>query len=100
MVISRSLAVTQEVEGKVMFGSITLPLQEYIKILGVDLDRELRFDRHLKHVAHQALCLTQSSWITGQTLSPAAVQGPDKALPGVWGPDLDVQRCYTPATAG
>ncbi|XP_045130660.1 uncharacterized protein LOC123515839 [Portunus trituberculatus] len=54
MVISRSLAARQEVEGKVMFGSITLPLQEYIKVLGVDLDRELRFDRHLKHVAHQA----------------------------------------------
>ena len=54
MVISRSLAAPQEVEGEVMFGSITLPLQECIKILGVDLDRELRFDRHLKHVAHQA----------------------------------------------
>ncbi|XP_045129291.1 uncharacterized protein LOC123515009 [Portunus trituberculatus] len=27
---------------------------EHIRILGIDLDRGLRFDRHLKHVAHQA----------------------------------------------
>ena len=37
-----------------MFGTITLPLQDYVRILGVDLDRELRFDRHIKHVARQA----------------------------------------------
>ena len=54
MVVSRSAAAMQAVEGRVMFGSTTLPLQDYIRILGVDLDRELRFDRHLKHVVHLA----------------------------------------------
>ncbi|MPC57823.1 hypothetical protein E2C01_051811 [Portunus trituberculatus] len=54
MVVSRSMAASQVIEGRVTFGTVTLPLQEHIRILGVDLDRRLRFDRHLKHVAHQA----------------------------------------------
>ena len=54
MVVSRSPSALQAVEGRVVLGPVTLPLQDSVKILGVDLDRELRFDRHLRHVAHQA----------------------------------------------
>lgn len=53
MVIFRSTLATQTVEGRVMFGSVSLPLQDYARILEVDFDRELRFKRYLKHVAHQ-----------------------------------------------
>ena len=54
MVVSRSLAAPRAIEGSVLFGGVPLPLQDHIKILGVDLDRELRFDHHLKNVAHRA----------------------------------------------
>ena len=54
MVISRSPAAAQAVEGWVRFGAAILPLQEHIKILGVDVDSEMRFSRHLRNVAHQA----------------------------------------------
>ncbi|KAK3889544.1 hypothetical protein Pcinc_006453 [Petrolisthes cinctipes] len=36
------------------FGSVTLPLQDHFKILGVTFDAELRFDKHIHHIAHQA----------------------------------------------
>ncbi len=54
MVVSRSPAASQAVAGRVLFGGVTLPLKDDIRILGVDLDKELRFDRHLKHIARQA----------------------------------------------
>lgn len=47
-----------------MFYSVALPLQDYVRILEVDLKKELRFYRHLKHVAYQnsfRICPTQSS---------------------------------------
>ncbi|KAK3896262.1 hypothetical protein Pcinc_000066, partial [Petrolisthes cinctipes] len=31
-----------------------LPLQDHVKILGVTFDAELRFDKHIHHIAHQA----------------------------------------------
>ncbi|KAK3888774.1 hypothetical protein Pcinc_007191 [Petrolisthes cinctipes] len=54
MVVSRSPAASPAVEGKVKFGSVTLPLQDHVKILGVTFDAELRFDKHIHHIAHQA----------------------------------------------
>ena len=54
MVISRSPAASQAVEGRLHFGDAVLPLQDHVKILGVDMDCALRFDRHLRNVAHQA----------------------------------------------
>ncbi|KAK3865355.1 hypothetical protein Pcinc_029030 [Petrolisthes cinctipes] len=54
MVVSRSPAASQAVEGKLKFGSITRPLQDHVKILGVTFDVVLRFDKHIHHIAHQA----------------------------------------------
>ena len=53
MVISRSPAAPQAVEGQLRFGDVRLPLQDNIKILGVTIDQELRFDQHIKSVARQ-----------------------------------------------
>ena len=36
------------------FGDVILPFQDHIKIVGVNVDRELRFDLHLQTVAQQA----------------------------------------------
>ncbi|KAG0726550.1 hypothetical protein GWK47_000415 [Chionoecetes opilio] len=54
MVVSRSPAAGPEVEGKLRFGGVPLPLQEDVKVLGVEVDRELRFDSHIKHIAKKA----------------------------------------------
>lgn len=54
MVVFRSPTAEQAIEGRVMFGTVPLPVQDYVRILGVDMDRELRFERNLKLVAHQA----------------------------------------------
>ena len=47
MVISLSTAATPAVEGKLCFDSVPLPLQETVKILGVEVVQELRFDVHI-----------------------------------------------------
>lgn len=54
MVVSRSLEAAQAVEGRGIFGTVTPPLQDYVRITGVDMDRELCYDHHLKHVAQQS----------------------------------------------
>ncbi|KAG0718776.1 hypothetical protein GWK47_007489 [Chionoecetes opilio] len=54
MVVSRSPAAGPAVEGRLRFGGIPLPLQEAVKVLGVEVDRELRFDGHIKHIARNA----------------------------------------------
>ena len=54
MVVSRSPTAGPAVEGRLRFGGIPLPLQEAIKILGVEVDRGLRFDGHIKHIAQKA----------------------------------------------
>ena len=51
MVISRSPAVNPAVEGKLCFDGVALPFQESIKILRVEVDRELWFDDYIKHIA-------------------------------------------------
>lgn len=54
MVVSRSPAAGPAVEGRLLFGGIPLPLQESVKILGMEGDRGLRFDSHIKHIAQKA----------------------------------------------
>ncbi|XP_050714130.1 uncharacterized protein LOC126997114 [Eriocheir sinensis] len=53
MVVSRSPAATQGVEGQLRFGDVQLPLQDNIKVLGITIDRELRYDQHIATVARQ-----------------------------------------------
>ncbi|MPC60228.1 hypothetical protein E2C01_054268 [Portunus trituberculatus] len=53
MVVSWSCAVSCEVEGRMRFGDTTLPLQNNIKILGVNMDVELYFDLHLQILTRQ-----------------------------------------------
>ncbi len=54
MVVSRSSAAEPAMEGGLSFGGLPLELQESVKILGVEVDRGLRFDRHVKHIALKA----------------------------------------------
>ncbi|KAG0730469.1 hypothetical protein GWK47_028209 [Chionoecetes opilio] len=54
MVVSRSPVAGPAVEGRLRFGGVPLPLQEAVKVLGVEVDRELRFDGHMKHIAKKA----------------------------------------------
>ena len=54
MVVSRSPAATQAVDGQLQFGDTALSIEDHIKILGVDVDKELRFNQHIKKVAHLA----------------------------------------------
>lgn len=54
MVVSRFPATIQAAEGCLHFGDATLPLREHVNVLGVEVKREMRFDRHLKNVAPQA----------------------------------------------
>ena len=51
MVISRSPAGSQTVSGLLCFRGKCLPLEKYIKILGVIMDRCLCFDHHVAAVA-------------------------------------------------
>ena len=53
MVVSRSPAAPQAVEGQILFEGVRLPLQDTIKVLGVTIDRELRYDQHITAVARQ-----------------------------------------------
>ncbi len=54
MVVSRSTTALHEMEGRVWFGDTALPLEDHIRILGVDVDRKLRFGLHLQTIARQA----------------------------------------------
>ncbi|KAG0719469.1 hypothetical protein GWK47_007268 [Chionoecetes opilio] len=54
MVVYRSPAAGPAVEGRLLFGGVPLPLQEAVKVLGVEVDQELRFDGHIKHIAKKA----------------------------------------------
>ncbi|KAG0713638.1 hypothetical protein GWK47_015765 [Chionoecetes opilio] len=54
MVVSRSPAAGPAVEGRLRFGGVPLPHQEAVKVLEVEVDRELKFDGHIKHIAKKA----------------------------------------------
>ncbi|MPC57436.1 hypothetical protein E2C01_051416 [Portunus trituberculatus] len=51
MVVSQSPAAKAAIGRRLSFGGAALPLQEDIKIMGVDVDRGLRFDSHVKTIA-------------------------------------------------
>ena len=53
MVVSRSPAASQAVEGQLQFEGVRLPLQDTIKVLGITIDRELRYDQHITTVARR-----------------------------------------------
>ena len=54
MVISRSPSATQAIVGQLLFGNTPLTLMTQVKILGVEVDEQMRFDQHLKKIAHLA----------------------------------------------
>ncbi|MPC75245.1 hypothetical protein E2C01_069630 [Portunus trituberculatus] len=54
MVVFWSPVAKAGTTGKLSFGSAALPLQEDVKILGVEVDRGLRFDGHVKTIAKKA----------------------------------------------
>ncbi len=54
MVISRSPDASQRVARQLYFGGKSLPLQNHVKVLGVSVDRGLRFDHHIAPIANQA----------------------------------------------
>ncbi|KAG0718893.1 hypothetical protein GWK47_051595 [Chionoecetes opilio] len=54
LVVSRYPAAGPAVEGRLRFGGVPLRLQVAVKVLGVEVDRELRFDGHIKHIAKKA----------------------------------------------
>ncbi|KAG0711866.1 hypothetical protein GWK47_019692 [Chionoecetes opilio] len=53
-IVSRSPDAGPAVEGRLWFGGVPLPLQEAVKVLGVEVDRELRFNGHIKYIAKKA----------------------------------------------
>ena len=53
MVISRCPGASHAVSGQLRFGGKNLPLQDHVKVLGVSVDRSLRFDHHITAVARQ-----------------------------------------------
>ena len=52
-VVSRLPTAGPAVEGRIRFGGVLLPLQEAVKILGVEVDQGLRFDGHFRHIAQK-----------------------------------------------
>ena len=54
MVISRSQEDTRQLQRRLRLGRDTIYLQDSVDILGVEVDSQLRFDRHLENVARKA----------------------------------------------
>ena len=54
VVVSRSPAPSQAVEGHLQFEGFRLPPQDTIKVLGVTIDRELRYDQYITSVVRQS----------------------------------------------
>ena len=54
MVGSRSQEDIKQLYGRSRLGRDTIPLQNSVDILGVEVDSQLRFDRHLENVARKA----------------------------------------------
>ncbi|XP_045131249.1 uncharacterized protein LOC123516157 [Portunus trituberculatus] len=54
MVILRSREDARRLEGKLKFGDDTLALQDSVSILGMEVDSQLSFARHLEGVARKA----------------------------------------------
>ena len=73
MVISRSPAASQAISGRLLFGGVSLPLQEHIKILGVTVDQGLRYDHHVNALACQASQRVSALRRMADTLDPRGV---------------------------
>ena len=54
IVISRSKEDARRMEGRLKFGNDTLTVQDSVNILGVEVDSQLSFARHLESVARKA----------------------------------------------
>lgn len=52
--VSQSPAAGTGVEGKICFDGVPLPLQETIKILGVEVNHGLKLGKHIRHLAQKA----------------------------------------------
>ncbi|MPC68001.1 hypothetical protein E2C01_062190 [Portunus trituberculatus] len=70
MVISRSPDASQAVSGELCFGGKCLPLQDYIKILGVCVDCSLHFDNHIAGIVHQTSLRVSALRRMADTLEP------------------------------
>ena len=73
MVISRSPGALHAVSGLLRFGGNSLPLQDCIKILGVSVDRSLRFDHHIAAVARQTSLRVSALRRMADTLNPQGI---------------------------
>lgn len=48
------------------FGEESLPLQDQVKFLGVEMSRKMSFEIYLKNVAHQtSLSVSALRWVAG-----------------------------------
>lgn len=80
MVVSRSPAASDVMKDKIVMNNTALPLEDFISILGVDIDNELRFNRHVRRI-----CKTAEGDSSPTCISPPessrnsdAVQVPDQ----------------------
>jgi len=54
MVISRSPTASDVMKDKIFMNNIALPLEDFISVLGVDIDSGLRFNRHVSRICKTA----------------------------------------------
>ncbi|XP_037795043.1 uncharacterized protein LOC119590454 [Penaeus monodon] len=54
MVISRSSAASDVLKDKILMNNIALPLEDFVSVLGVDIDSGLRFNRHVSRICKTA----------------------------------------------
>ncbi|MPC71367.1 hypothetical protein E2C01_065644 [Portunus trituberculatus] len=73
MVVSRYPAASQTVEGQLRFEGERLSLQENIRILGVTIDHELRYDTYITSVARQTSQRVSSLRRVAGCLDPRAI---------------------------
>ena len=57
MLLSRYQENVSQVRGKLKFGRDTIPLQDSINILGVEVDSRLRFDCHFQNGSRKVTLL-------------------------------------------
>ena len=62
MVVSQSPAAPQAVERQLQFEGVRLPIQDTIKVPGVTIGWELRYDQHITSVACQTSQRVSALW--------------------------------------
>ena len=70
MVISRSPAAKATMRDKITMNGEALPILDHISILGVDIDEELRFDKHITKICHMASLKVTALRRMANTLDP------------------------------